>query len=123
MNLARVKKRTAYSGQLDDESACIILEQFFASGGFSEAEVVTRDASVVEEAEAAEARATAAAALKEEHDEARRRDEDVEVPRVPEDAYDMMGERWVPRHFDIDAFDLEGEIARRAAALDEPTSP
>lgn len=117
------KKRGVYSGQLDDESACVILDQFFATGGLAgSAERVLPEAGLVAAAEAALARAAAEAAMQAAHEEAKRAAAALGEPfsRVPEDAYDMMGERWVPKHFDFEALDLEGEIAKRAAALDAP---
>ena len=120
-----IKKRGVYSGQLDDESACVILDQFFATGGLGgSAERVLPKAGLVAAAEAALARDAAVVAMQEEHEEAKREAAERGDPaaRAPEDAYDMMGERWVPKHFDFDALDLEGEIAKRAAALDAPTN-
>jgi hypothetical protein len=118
VNLQNVKKRGAYSGQLDDESACVILDQFFATGGLNgSAERVQPQGGVVQEAEVALAKAAAVAAMQEDYEERKEAAaERGELLRAPMEVSDFTGE--TEDQFDIDAFDLEGEIASRAAALD-----
>lgn len=114
-----MKKRDVYSGQLDDESACVILDQFFATGGLDgSAERVQPVEGVVKEAEAALAKAAAVAAMQDEFEEKKETAAaERNGPRsAPMEVSDFTGER--EEQFDIGAFDLEGEIASRAAALD-----
>jgi len=106
---------------IDEESACAILETYFSSSGGTGGgggELVPVDPSVLEEA----LRVANAALVKAQYEEdlASSLASDKELwllDDTPTDEDDPLGKnhpRWTPPVFD---FDLDGEVARRAAAL------
>jgi len=120
--MQHMKKRDR-DAALDEESACVILDAFF-SGGES-GELVPSDPAVLEDA----LRSDDAAATKAQHEadlaEALAKDKQKRRANSSKKAWkvDDSTQRWeAPAVFDLDVVDMDGEIARRAAALDKRPS-